>query len=394
MSNEEFENYVALMGKLLHLTSEQRDQISGELQDHMQMRVADLMGEGIAKPDAISQALEEFGDAAAMAKNFQTVLELKRRRWMMRFATYSMAGTFLAAVLTMAMWPDNARFGSPDKLLAQAGEAVESGHHDSDDVGVEVSNATLRTLRAEEALRKVVSLEYSDIPFGVVKTDLAEIAGLNFLLHTSAMDDSLTLEEPITFSLKEMPLNKALGLMLETKNATYVIDEGVIVIISLDDAEDAKWFRRKMYDCRELVKALADYQVLQKLTESIKSQVEKGKSVPSSEQTLLDLVQSLIQPESWQDTGQGLGQVKVVNGILVVLQTEEILQEVENFVADLEGNVLQRHKRSADVHRPSSNNVEHSNVATGDPLGSENPFGSENPLGTDGRSGERDPFGK
>ena len=42
MSNQEFENYVTLIGKLLQLTREQRDQISGELQDHLQMRVADL----------------------------------------------------------------------------------------------------------------------------------------------------------------------------------------------------------------------------------------------------------------------------------------------------------------------------------------------------------------
>ena len=70
MSNQEFENYVALIGKLLQLTREQRDQISGELQDHLQMRVADLASEGVSKQDAINQALEEFGDAAAMAKNF------------------------------------------------------------------------------------------------------------------------------------------------------------------------------------------------------------------------------------------------------------------------------------------------------------------------------------
>ena len=62
------------------------------------MRVADLVEDGMAKPDAVNQAVEEFGDAAVMAKNFQTVLNLKRRRWMMRFATISMAGAFLVAV--------------------------------------------------------------------------------------------------------------------------------------------------------------------------------------------------------------------------------------------------------------------------------------------------------
>ena len=35
-----------------------------------------------------------------------------------------------------------------------------------------------------------------------------------------------------------------------------MIDEGVIVIISKDDAEDPKWMRLKMFDCRKLVDVL------------------------------------------------------------------------------------------------------------------------------------------
>ena len=119
MSNQEFENYVALIGKLLQLKPEQRDQIGGELQDHLQMRVADLVVDGMNKQSAISQALEEFGDAAVMAKNFQTVINMKRRRWMMRFATLATAGLFVVATLLMAMWPNNARFGAPEFSTAQ-----------------------------------------------------------------------------------------------------------------------------------------------------------------------------------------------------------------------------------------------------------------------------------
>ena len=65
----------------------------------------------------------------------------------------------------------------------------------------------------------------------------------------SAKTDSLSDDEPMTFNLKGMPLNKALILMLGTKNATYIIDEGVVVIISLDDAEDSKYLRLKVFDC-------------------------------------------------------------------------------------------------------------------------------------------------
>ena len=119
MSNQEFENYIALMGKLLQLSQKQRDQIAGELRDHLQLRVADLQSEGIEEQDAIKQALEEFGDAAVMAKNFQSVINHKKRRWMMRFVTFSIAGSFLAAILLMALWPSESRFGAPSHSVAQ-----------------------------------------------------------------------------------------------------------------------------------------------------------------------------------------------------------------------------------------------------------------------------------
>jgi len=372
MSNEEFENYVALMGKLLQFSPEQRDQISGELQDHLQMRVADLVSEGVARPEAISQALEEFGDAAVMAKNFQTVINLKRRRWIMRFATFSIAGVFLAAVLTMAMWPDNSRFGAPDKSMAQADEADFEQSPD-DEPEMYVSDATRRTLLAEAMLKKAVDLDFDERPFKEIEKELENTTGLNILLSSSATDDSLGEDEPITFDLKGVPLNKALHLMLRTKNATYVIDEGVVVIISLDDAEDAKWHRLKIFDCRELVKQLP----------------ETNRPAPSRDQSLLDLVQEMIQPDSWSDTGQGLGQIQVVNGILVVAQTEEILQEIENFVADLEGNLLQKGKRGIKV-RTSSNQLP--KPIMGSPFGSaeshDDPFGAQTQKG----KAEKDPF--
>ncbi len=445
MSNEEFETYVALMGKLLQLTPEQREQISGELQDHLQMRVADLVEDGMTKSDAVKQAVEEFGDAAVMAKNFQTVLNLKRRRWMMRFATISMAGAFLAAVLTMAMWPDNSRFGSPNKSLAQVEEGAADQALKTDDQPV-LSEATQRTRHAEEVLKQNISLQYDEQPFQEIELELEQRTGLNFILSNSAQDDSLGGDEPVTFNLVDMPLGKALQLMLRTKNATYVIEDGVVVIISLDDASDVNYFRLKMYDCRELVKALpktgggistgivggvigvvggqgggkgggmfsippqgiqsnnanpaklTDSELLDEKLEKIYQLMQEDarrKTIPpTSENTLLSLVQEMIQPDTWHDMGGGMGTVECVNGILVVNQTEEILQQIDNFVADLEGNILRKGSglkvelgattlREIKSSIPGNRNTRPKKTAAVD---KDNPFGS--PESTDGE----DPF--
>ena len=83
---------------------------------------------------------------------------------------------------------------------------------------------------------------------------------------------------------------------------------------------------------------------LEQIVKLMRADAAKRTIPPTAENTLLDLVQEMIQPDSWQDTGQGLGTVDCVNGILVVSQTEEILQEIDNFVADLEGNILRKGK--------------------------------------------------
>ena len=171
----------------------------------------------------------------------------------MRFMTFSIAGSFLVAVLTMAMWPQDARFGSPSKSIAQ--------QNDGSDVPAPkakptASDSTQRNSQTEAKLKQAVGLDFDDTSFSDVIEELADKTGLNFILTDSASDDALPDDEPITFKITGMPLEKALDLMLATKNATYVIDSGVVLFISLDEAEDEKWFRVKMFDCRELVKVL------------------------------------------------------------------------------------------------------------------------------------------
>ena len=396
MSNQEFENYIALIGKLLQLNREQRGQIAGELQDHLQMRVADLESEGVEKQEAIRRALEEFGDAAAMAKNFQSVINHKKRRRMMRFITFSIAGSFVAAVLLMALWPSESRFGAPSRSIAQDGKAAEKVTTTTEPP-IQFSPGTELAIKTEHAFRQITDLHYDGDPWSEVMEDLAMTTGANFFLSSSAADDALTYDEPITINLAGVPLSKGLSLLLAAKNATYTIDDGVVVIISLDDAEDVQWFRMKMYDCRELVAVLPksrrktrppvitvggargggafsvaqglpapaqqdkadDSQAkkgdpdvsalldkkLNNIMSLMKSNLEKDLADPTSEQTLVNLVLSQVQPDSWQSSGQGLGSIDAVNGILVVSQKEEVHQEIDKLLADLEANVLRRTRK-------------------------------------------------
>ena len=222
------------------------------------------------------------------------------------------------------------------------------------------------------------------------------------------MDDSLSGKQPITFQINAMPLNKALALMLESHNAAYVINGGVVKIISLDDAMDPKWHRIKMFDCRKLLDSLPETspvastnavsgggakvrggtedtggggnragggmfaiqpmapqlpalqspslvlrqdparndsklleQKLGQLVALVQAQAgaEKSQVKPSSENTLLDLVTTMVSPDSWEQA-MGAGKIRLVNGILIISQTESTLLEISSFLTDLKLNVL------------------------------------------------------
>ena len=149
----------------------------------------------------------------------------------MRIVSFSIPGSFVVMILLAAMWPS--QLSAQDRALldkeAEPGENAPS---------VRFSPGTERTIKAEQALKKIVSLKFEKTPFSKVEQKLEKLSGLNFFLHHSASDDDLADYDEISFELVDTPLDKALSLLLGTANATYVIDDGIIVLISLDEAND------------------------------------------------------------------------------------------------------------------------------------------------------------
>ena len=285
----------------------------------------------------------------------------------MRSMTFSI-GAFLVVVLTMAMWPQDARFGSPSKAIAQQSDNSDDPSGNSD-VNLDnpfdnplppkrkstfsaptpkvklsplapapkgkltASDSTQRTQRTETALNQNVHFNFEDSPFSEIQQSLEAQMGLNLVLTQSAKDDALTADETITFEINGMPLGKALELMLAPYNATYVIDSGAVLFISLDEAEDKKWTRLKMFDCRELVKVLPKTAVPKKPAE------EKKPSESTSDSALEMLVWSMTESEMWCQQQTPL---QVVKGILIVRGSEAKLKQIGNLLVDLEGKLLSK----------------------------------------------------
>ena len=78
MSEEEFEGYLRLLARFLNLSDVQREVIAGELRDHLEQRLDELTARGVSREKAITMALDEFGDASALAGEFGAVTRFKK----------------------------------------------------------------------------------------------------------------------------------------------------------------------------------------------------------------------------------------------------------------------------------------------------------------------------
>ena len=116
MSEQEFEAYLRLMSRFLHLSDKQREAIGRELRGHMEERFDDLVARGYTHEDAVSTILDEFGDAAALANDFGQIG--RRRKWIVRSAAGTMA-VAAAVVLVCLLLPTN-RLPSP--AFSRAGQ--------------------------------------------------------------------------------------------------------------------------------------------------------------------------------------------------------------------------------------------------------------------------------
>lgn len=86
-----------------------------------------------------------------------------------------------------------------------------------------------------EALEQPAEMNYEDTSWTEVEEELEAKYKINIVLTASARDDSLTEDEPITANFNGIRFKNALRLLLAEKNATYVVKDEVLMIISIDD---------------------------------------------------------------------------------------------------------------------------------------------------------------
>jgi hypothetical protein len=199
------------------------------------------------------------------------------------------------------------------------------------------------------SLNQKIDIDFDEIPWSEVEEFLENTLQLNIVLTTSAQDDSLGEDEPITCQLKGMTVRSALRILLVNKNATFLVQDNVVKIISLDDAEDEKFFTNHFINVRHLLASISELEknrigqprLIRPATGGGKMaggpamlQVQSaGKT--TAESMLLDLIQASVNPDQWKDSGQGLATIKIMGGYVVAGCNESLADSIEDFLTDL-----------------------------------------------------------
>ncbi|MEX2175187.1 MAG: permease prefix domain 1-containing protein [Pirellulaceae bacterium] len=248
MSDQEFDNYLVLLTRLLRLGGKQQREIAGELRTHLEDRLDDLLARGVPRDEATRQALAEFGDAAGLAAEFVSLSRNRRRRWMMRLTTASVAATLLIAAGIVTFWPgSNAGPGVAEVTAQDPFGGPPAGAPGGPGGRRQKPAATLR-----EKLEQRIDAEFVEQPLNDVLAHLSDETGIQFLVkHKSLEEIGLDSISPVTMSLKQVRLSTLLELMLEPLDLVYVEKDDLLLVTTKEDAETTMEVR--VYDCRDLV---------------------------------------------------------------------------------------------------------------------------------------------
>lgn len=250
--------------------------------------------------------------------------------------------------------------------------------------------AQTSTKSADELIREVleqkVDLNYEDTPFVEIMDELSQVYGINVMLDQSAVDDSLSEDDLVTFKASNIKLKAALRVLLDQFNTTYLVKNEVLLLISKDVAKNPEFLTRRIINCQVLLEKIAAvdprnqntisgvYRIGEAVSGGFggppaggggvfslvpgdkidglideKGQIDKEKQANTwfivkrgfnPGMDLMDTIKTSIAPDDWDDTN-GEGSITLVGGCLVVQQTEQVVEEIQNLLVELSNSMDQ-----------------------------------------------------
>jgi hypothetical protein len=184
------------------------------------------------------------------------------------------------------------------------------------------------------ALEKPCVMEFVETPLKDAVQYLQDQLQIPIVLNTKTLNDAgINPDTPVTTSFRSGRAAAQLEMMLEQLDLTYVLRDEVVQITTPDDAESQ--LHTRLFNVRSL------------------------SGIGLSVERLCSLVPSVCKRSTWDRNG-GPGSAVQFRGLLVVSQTQPILDEVEQLLAALENHCVPPKRQESPltgipmIHRPAN----------------------------------------
>jgi hypothetical protein len=161
-------------------------------------------------------------------------------------------------------------------------------------------------------LEKPTTLDFVEQPLTEVIQYLKDLHEIEIQIDSKALEEEgITTDTPITRNLQGITLRSALHLMLKDLDMTSVITDEVLLITTVTQAKEMLYLRE--YPIGDLL---------------------SGDKEGKDKEQLLEIVTSLIRPDSW-NKGGGPGDAKIFRKKLLIMHQQAVHQEISDLLTML-----------------------------------------------------------
>ncbi|MDF1744064.1 MAG: hypothetical protein P1V19_10225, partial [Gimesia sp.] len=148
---------------------------------------------------------------------------------------------------------------------------------------------TKHELKIQEAFNTETDCDFSETPLSEVMKLLAKRHGITILVMKFDLgEEGLTVDEPVSLSVKGISLKNALALMLGPKQLTYVVEQDVVKITTGVKAGDEVKFTVRVYPVGDLAESEEDYvELIDTIQKAISYNFEGSLSLMKSSKVLV-----------------------------------------------------------------------------------------------------------
>jgi hypothetical protein len=349
MSEQEFENYLVLIGRLLRLDKAQREAIGEEMRDHFESRLAELTARGMSHEQAVRTAVEDFGDAAGLAAQFAEISQRHRRRLIVRSSVVAAAAALALVMVGLAVWPKQHENAIVAPVLAA--DSTKQTADDKPAITVEQQQEQARNDATRQKLSQRKGVDFAETPLQDALNFVVETFELPLHVNWQRLesDSGLKKDRPISLSLRDARGDMLLDLILAQadENCTYVIRDGILLVTSKQDVAHTSEIR--VYDCRKLLSSVqrppapptgqpgaaeATAKTSSKTSDASEGKRKRSTSPFSAVDELIDTITSVVAPSTWDVVG-GNGSIKEFEGMLIVSQTSSVQDQISKLLDQL-----------------------------------------------------------